>query len=105
MTATATNPLCAWHEGSQGRLVGPDDDPHEACPNCCCLIETRDCKGCGLTFLDWTIDTFDDVISGPAATSAGDLACIPCARRHACEERAQEDVEAARDGDDREYYP
>lgn len=102
-----TDPRCAWHKGQdgQGRNVGPTDDPHDSCSNCGRLIETKDCKGCGLTFPDWLITTFDDVVSGPAATSAGDFVCIPCARRHAREERDQEDAEAARDGDWSEYYP
>jgi hypothetical protein len=96
---------CAWHEHQEGRSVGPDDDPHDSCQNCSRLIETKDCEGCGLTFLDWSVKTFDDVISGPAATSDGDLVCIPCGRLHAIDERNREDYEDARDGDWQEYYP
>ena len=102
----ASKELCSWHEHqTEGRVVGPDDDPHEHCSNCGRLLDTKDCKGCGLTFLDWSVQVFDDTISGPAATSGGDLVCIPCARRHASDERAQEEYESARDGDWREYYP
>jgi hypothetical protein len=100
-----SNPDCAWHEGAEGRKVGPDDDPHEGCQNCGKLIETKDCAGCGLTFLDFSIKDFDDVISGPFVTSDGDLMCIPCGRHHEQAVRDAEDAESARDGDWHEYYP
>ena len=86
---------CAWHEGLEGRKVDyddPADSPYEGCSHCGRLLETKDCKGCGLTFLDWSAKGYDDVLSAPCATPAGDLCCIPCARRaereeeEACEE-------------------
>lgn len=82
---------CKWHEGHEGRQVGPDDDPHEGCSNCGRLIETKDCEGCGLTFLDWNAEGFDDVLSRPAVTPSGDLVCVPCARRAEAEEEREED--------------
>lgn len=105
MTNVPALERCKWHEHCEGRLVGPEDDPHDACSNCGRLIETKECEDCGLTFPDWSIQTFDDVISGPAATSEGDFVCIPCARRHARDERAREEYESARDSDWNEYYP
>lgn len=94
---------CEWH-GADTPL-DLDNDPEPGCQNCACLLEWKHCEGCGKDFLDWSVKTWDDVISGPAATSEGDLVCIRCAKRHAADERAQDDYEAAREGDWREYYP
>lgn len=99
---------CAWHEGREGRRVDPNDQndsPYEGCTDCCRLLETKDCEGCGLTFLDWSVKDFDDVLSGPFATSDGDIFCIPCGRSHESALRAAEEAESARDGDWQEYYP
>jgi hypothetical protein len=87
---------CKWHEHqTEGRKVGPDDDPYEGCSHCGRLIETKDCNGCGLTFLDWNAEGFDDTLSGPAVTPGGEVVCVPCSRRaQAEEERAAPETRA-----------
>jgi hypothetical protein len=83
---------CKWHEHqTEGRKVGPDDDPYEGCSHCGRLIETKDCDGCGLTFLDWSAEGFDDVLSRPAVTPGGEVVCVPCSRRAQEEEEREED--------------
>lgn len=101
MTDPLTADLCAWHKHEE-KL---DVECEPGCPNCGRLLEWKTCEGCHADFLDWSVHTFDDTISGPAATGDGDLVCIPCAGRWQADERAEEEAEAARDGDWRGYYP
>lgn len=86
-----SNLLCMWHEHDTPLVIGDGESPFAACSNCSCLIATKDCEGCGDTFLDWEFAGYDDVLSAPASTPGGDLACIPCARR--AEQAEQEDAE------------
>lgn len=90
------NPLCAWHEGDEPL----DAQCEPGCQGCGRLLEWKTCEGCHADFLDWSVRTFDDVISGPAVTSEGDLYCIPCARQHA----AAEERQAEEDGYDYDPY-
>lgn len=89
-----TDPRCAWHEGDTGWRVRPDESPYDGCAHCGRLLDTRMCEGCGLTFLNWENRSFDDVLSGPAVTSSGDVLCIPCADADAEEEERAKDLYA-----------
>ncbi len=85
---------CEWHK---------DDDPIEiddeglgfpGCPECGRLIATKDCRGCGKTFLDWEYSGWDDIVAGPCGTSSGDFCCTHCAPFIEAEWERQEEEDA-----------
>jgi|HubBroStandDraft_4_1064222.scaffolds.fasta_scaffold06274_6 hypothetical protein len=84
------NGPCGWHEND---TPIEDVETEPGCPNCGRLLEWKTCEGCHKDFLDWSVRTFDDVISGPTATSGGDLVCIPCGRREAEAEERENDYD------------
>lgn len=51
------------------------------CDECGRLISTIICDECGMEFLDWDDNGFDDVMAGPAITSMGDFCCKRCLTR------------------------
>jgi hypothetical protein len=86
-----TDPKCAWHWDLDGWVLEEDEDPFASCGNCGMLIATKDCEGCGKTFIDWSFRGSDDVLSGPYATDDGDLVCERCLESWEEQERERED--------------
>jgi len=98
IAATTSDP-CSWHRGDQ-----PVDEG-VGCQSGCGMYAVDDCRGCGLTFLDWSVRGHDDVIVGPYATTSGDLHCTKCGPRldREAEEAIDDDVDNF--GPDPELYP
>jgi hypothetical protein len=72
---------CRWHQGDKPLQIADDGSDWPCCPECSRMLETKDCNGCGQTFLDWEATSWDDIIAPPAATSDGDLCCLACLPR------------------------
>ena len=100
------DPRCAWHgdETTGGWKPEDEDSPYASCGRCGMLIATKDCEGCGLTFLDWSFRGSDDVLSGPYGTSDGDLVCERCCETVDREEREREDEWDQMDWSDESYF-
>jgi len=64
--------LCKWHQGDH------PVEPDIYCLSCGRVLATRDCAGCGKTYLDWEAP-FDDVEPPPLLSPDGDLCCRRCA--------------------------
>ena len=79
---------CKWHDGEKG----VEDFGLISCSACSVMLETKQCDGCGLWFLDWDAEESgdDDVIGRPCVNSSGDLMCSRCVR----------DMQAAEEDDD-----
>lgn len=70
---------CKWHEGME--VVDWNGSP-ASCPDCGCLLDTKQCRRCGKDFLDFNSNSFDDVMAAPTVTESGDLVCVRCARNY-----------------------
>lgn len=88
-------PACKWHRGDEA--VDWEESP-PSCPECGCLIHTKECRRCGLDFMDWRSTSWDDVMAAPGFTSSGDFMCIRCAERHEEAEQESYDEEGGYDG-------
>jgi len=85
---------CKWHKGE---IPIPDDEP-VGCQDCGKLFWTKTCESCGKTFLDWTLQGHDDVMSAPYIIEDGDILCYTCYIAWV-QDKEQEEYEEAYDND------
>lgn len=102
--APSADQRCAGHWDMDGWVLEADDDPYASCGRCGMLIATKDCEGCGKTFIDWSFRGSDDVLSGPYGTSDGDLVCERCLESVEQAEREREDEWDQMDWSDESYF-
>lgn len=72
-------PCALIHPGSPLEILPEPDGTPPGCPDCGCLLDTGSCWFCGMEFLIFGSDSYDDVINNASVTSSGDLMCARCA--------------------------
>ena len=90
-------PACNWHKGMEPENW---DDYPPSCPECGCLLDTKQCPRCGQDFLDFGGNFWDDVMASPSVSSSGDLACCRCVSR-----LEENDEDSYNDSPEYEYDP
>lgn len=84
---------CQWHKGDTPVSYDPAPDSSVAyayCPECGCMLDTKDCLRCGMSFLDFSAQGFDDIMAAPCVTNSGDMTCVRCCTRSNEEEERDE---------------